>query len=881
MTKPAKITPMMSQYNSIKEQYPDCILFFRLGDFYEMFGQDAVECATILDITLTSRTKSEDALPMCGVPYHAAESYIAKLNQKGKKVAVCEQYGDPKGPGIVERKVARIVTPSTNFSDYCLDQKANQFTGAVTFLPKARIYGLSICDVSTGEILTGEYSNLSELCSILSSFGAKELIGSPEVVENPINYKLISESVKDISISSFESEKDLAGMKSYLLSKFKLTTLNSLGLETKESLIQSTYLVLKYLESVLKVEISNINSVQSFKNEDYFELDRSTINNLELFYTNSDFDRKGSVLNAIDYTRTAAGGRLLKQWLIRPLKNLNKLQERLNVVEEHFNFSMDLEQVQDLLSRTYDLERVVSKVSLGMSTPRDLLMIKLSLEQIPLIKAFYTLKGGKSAEIANQLDELVVLYEKLNSALKEDAPLSRRDANIFNDGYNLEVDEYRKLLYQGKDYILKLQQDEIVKTGITNLKISYNKVFGYYIEVSNGRTNLVPDYFIRKQTLANSERYITPELKEYEEKVLSAEDKLKILEEKLFEELIAFTSEYLESLSKNAKILAKLDLFSSFAHLAYQKNYCKPVITNKKELKIVDGRHPVVENILSSGSFVPNDAMFEAEYIKLITGPNMGGKSTYLRQNAIIVLLAQIGCFVPASNAEIGIADQIFTRVGASDNLTKGLSTFMVEMEETAYILKQATENSLLILDEIGRGTSTFDGVSLAWAILEYIHDDLKARTLFATHYHELIELAKKLDNAENLSVAVEDDGNQTPVFLHKIKQGPVDRSYGVHVASMAGIPVGIVERASHLLENLENDNKIEFSENATQTTNLLGNRKQRSIITDELQDSLFNISSISPEQEKALEMLSGININEMTPLEALQKLYELKETIE
>lgn len=859
-----KQTPMMKQFYSIKADYTDCILFFRLGDFYEMFGDDAIEASKILDITLTSRTKAEDALPMCGIPYHSAESYIAKLNQKGKKVAICEQFGDPKAPGIVERKVARVVTPSTNLSDYCLEQKANQFTASIVQLNK--IFGLTLCDVSTGELLYGEYSDLKELISALTSYSVKEIVGEADLVENPIFYQTgITISPFNYTASDFST---LDKMRSYLIQKFHLTTLNPLGIDNKPHVIASTVLVLNYLESLLKVELTNITTLQSLTNENFFELDKTTIQNLEIFYTSNNFERKGSLLHTIDFTKTAAAGRLLKTRIIKPSKNINVIQERLDLVEEQFNLNFELSEIHSEIASTHDLERLVSRISLGVGTPRDLYLIKLTLQKLPTIREFYASRNLKTANLTNKIDPQFDLLSLLESALSENPPLSKRDANIFKDGYDSSVDEYRKLLYQGKDYILNLQKNEIEKTGIPNLKISFNKVFGYYIEVSNGKTNLVPDYFIRKQTLTNSERYITPELKEYEEKVLHAEGNLKKLEEQLFEDLIIQTLKSSSALLSNAKILAELDLNCAFAQLAKTNNYIKPKLTTKKTLQIQQGRHPVIENTIPVGTFIPNNCDFATHSIKLITGPNMGGKSTYLRQTAIIVLLAQMGSFVPATEATIGIVDQIFTRVGASDNLTKGLSTFMVEMEETAFILKNATSNSLLILDEIGRGTSTFDGVSLAWAILEYLHNSIAARTLFATHYHELIDLAETLENAENLSVAVEDESG-TPVFLHRIQSGAINKSYGVHVATMAGIPAVIVDRANGLLIDLEEGtHKLDTSD-----------RKQQNLNIKQQQEALFDFTD--PKLEKLRDSIKELDINSLTPLEALQELFNLKNSIE
>lgn len=855
------LTPMMRQYNEIKGQFKDCILFFRLGDFYEMFGEDAILASQILDITLTSRNKSEDALPMCGVPFHSAESYVAKLNQKGKKVAICEQVGDTKGPGIVERKVVRVFTPSTNLSDYCLEGAANQFTAGL--IKGSDSYGLCFCDVSTGEILVSEFTNLRDCISAIAAHNAREVVIEKKLSEDPELYGLLANEIPEVATSTFEIKISEKQVYDFLCAMFSVKSLTAMGIEQNETLTLAVYLTVGYLESMLKVSLSNIQKIQLLKNPDFFELDRTTVNNLEIFYNSSDFGKKGSLISVLDCVQTAAAGRLLRQRLIKPLKNIDMLQKRLNLVEQSLTFASGVEEVRKLFKHTYDLERLISKTSLKICNPREILMIKQTLEQLPHIKNFYNQAGTDLKELSLKLNELNELKEYLDRAISDEAPLSRRDGGIFKEGFNEKVDELRKLLYQGKDYILELQKREIESTGIGNLKISFNKVFGYYIEVSKGKVDQVPDYFIRKQTLTNSERYITPELKEYEDKVLNAENELKILEDDLFDEVIDRVLGHKSELLLNAKVIAQLDLYASFAYLAYHNDYCKPVISNQKLLKIVNGRHPVVEKLVETGGYVPNDLEFsEQSYMKLITGPNMGGKSTYLRQTALIVLMTQIGCYVPAGSAEIGIVDQIYTRVGASDNISRGQSTFMVEMEETAYILRQASENSLLILDEIGRGTSTYDGVSLAWAILEYLHNEIKPRTLFATHYHELIELTQSLESADNLSVSVEDDGVSTPVFLHKIRAGAVDKSYGVHVATMAGIPKGVVNRANELLGDLEGKTV---------------SRQHQPLVR--YQESLFDNTD-----KKAIELkekIAALDLNNLTPLEALQKLAEIKGSIE
>ncbi len=847
-----KITPMMQQYNEIKSKYPDCILFFRLGDFYEMFGDDAVTGAKILDITLTSREKGEDALPMCGVPYHSAEGYVAKLTQKGYKVAICEQVSDPSDPGIVQREVIRVITPGTNIND--IDGHSNQFVVGIADGKSG--YAATFCDVSTGEMLVGRAATLADLRSLLAAYNPKELVAVAGLSEHPKIYEMAQNQGLTLSAHS------LSQPKAKLKKHFEVKTLNAFGIEDDPIAIHSAALTLSYLESVLHTDLSNIKQLTLLASDDYFDLDQTTIFNLEIFHTIRDFDRRNSLLGVIDQTATAAGGRLLRRWVIRPLKNLKKLQERLDYVAQFRK--MDVDRLRDELKVTYDVERLVSRLSLGYGNPRDLVQVKQTLTAIPRIKGLCVPK------LSRGLPGLTTLLGRVEKAIKDDPPISRRDAGIFNDGYNKEIDELRLLLGEGKDFIASLKEQEIGATGIHNLKIGFNKVFGYFIEVSKGKVDMVPDHYIRKQTLTSSERYITPELKEYEEKVLSAEDKLKALEDSLFEKMIQDVLNYSEELMKLARQLALIDTLSSFAYLAKVNRYSKPVLADGSELKIVGGRHPVLEMIMPPGSFVPNNLQIDSKYFKLITGPNMGGKSTYLRQCAIIVLLAQIGSYVPADSARIGIVDQIYSRVGAADNLARGLSTFMVEMEETAYILRQATSQSLLILDEIGRGTSTYDGVSIAWSVVEHIHDKLKARTLFATHYHELIQVVDNLASAENLSVIVDEESGE-PVFLHQIAKGAIDKSYGVHVAKLAGLPDEVVARSLQILTDLEKEIM------APGISKEIASKRDHQSLDDYDPPKLF----VMDEAESELKsLLQEIDVESLTPLEALQELYRLRDSI-
>ena len=843
MTK--KLTPMMQQYYEIKSKYADCILFFRLGDFYEMFEEDAQIASAILEITLTARGKGENAIPMCGVPYHSAESYIAKLTQKGKKVAICEQVGSVDQPGIVKRDVVRVITPGTNISEMCLDSKTNQFLAAID--GKA----VAFCDVSTGELLVAEIENMNIFRSLLATYGPREMVAARSQSEDPELYAICNEL--EISLSAYDENDSYK----YLTNLFGVKSLNAFGIEDNQALVRVSGLILQYLESVLKTELKNVQRIKMLENDDSFDLDHTTIFNLELFHTIRDFDKKNSLIGVIDKTVTSAGGRLLRRWLVRPLKNLDLLNARLNKTQSMFDMGPKLDEFSNLMKSTHDLERVMSRLSLGFGNPRDLGLIANTLAVVPSV-------NNELPDLFEKLDEMESLKTLLENSLSDEPPISRRDGGIFKEGYNSEVDELRALLTQGKGYIANLKQSEIEATGIANLKIGFNKVFGYFIEVSKGKVDLVPDHYIRKQTLTNSERYITPELKEYEDKVLNAEEKLYTLEEQLFENLVMEVLDYSEKIYGLASNLATIDVHLAFALNALSNRYVRPQIEDSKTLEIKDGRHPVLESILARGAFIPNDLSINGASFKLITGPNMGGKSTYLRQVAIIVLMAQMGSFVPATSAQIGLVDQIYTRVGAADNLSKGQSTFMVEMEETAYILRNATDRSLLILDEIGRGTSTYDGVSIAWAVTEFVHDHLNSRALFATHYHELIDVVENLENAENLSVAVEEDSNMRPVFLHKIQTGAIDKSYGVHVAELAGLPKEVLARSEQILGDLEKD-KDDF---------VVSERAHKPI--DNYQPPTLFV--MGEEDDKLAQEIKDIDVNSMTPLEALQKLVELKD---
>lgn len=844
----------MQQYQTIKSEYEDCILFFRLGDFYEMFGEDAEDAAQILDITLTSRSKGEDAIPMCGIPYHSSENYIAKLNQKGKKVAICEQVSDPNSKGIVEREVVRVVTPSTNLSESVLEAKENQFLMAVVENSEEKLM-LSIFDISTGEIYMKEAESFDTIEDLLGTYNIKEVIFDKNSYENPETYQRFKK-YPNILVSKFtpdefelkNTEKEISNKINHIEKDLQFVCLFGAA----------------YLRSSILIDLGIIHKVQKLGNSDeYFELDRSSIINLEIFFTMIDGSKKNSLLDMIDYTDTAMGGRYLKKSLIKPLKNIDLINERLNFVEEINNGgSESINLLKSRYKEIYDLERLAMKIKMKTATPKDLVATLISLNGLEKLKK-ETGRFNLLSKLFDRLPDHISLKAKLEVLQTEEPKVSVKDGGIFKDGVYSDVDEIRSLRKNGKSTLMEIQNKESSENDIPNLKLGFNKVFGYYFEVSKGKTDKVPEYFIRKQTLANCERYITEELKIYEEKILNAEGEIKELEFNYYQKLLDELEEHTENLFVISEVIAETDFYKCLAEVSIKHNYSKPLMKNNGELKIEDGRHPVVENIVEKGSFIPNDIEIGSEnFVKIITGPNMGGKSTYLRQTALIILLAQIGSFVPASFAAIGIVDQIFSRVGASDNLSRGKSTFMVEMEETAYILKSASKNSLIIMDEVGRGTSTADGVSLAKAITEYLGEKLQAKTLFATHYHELVECEQIFKNTENLSIAVTHDENGRPIFLHKIVKGGIDKSYGIEVAEIAGLPEEIIERSKQFIQ----DN------NLPKETGL--DREHKAITTIYNQDNLFGESN--KELEELNNYIKKIDVNNLTPIESIKVLSDL-----
>ncbi len=852
-----KLTPMMKQYLSMKEKNPDSILFFRMGDFYEMFLDDALEAAKLLQITLTSRNKGDDKAPMCGVPYHAADAYIAKLTKMGKKVAICEQITDPGLPGLVERDIVRVVTPGTTLDDSVLDQNTNNYVLAIKYINN--VFSLAYADISTGEFRSTGVSSEKDLNAEIERIAPAEIILDELFFESDFASKL-KKNFESIFFFPFNS-----------------------GQSSGEN---ATEFLMDYFRSTQKTALKHVSEPKSYEINEFMPLDEATLRNLELLQTMRENKKEGSLLWVLDKTQTPMGGRLLKHILTHPLINKVEIDLRVNAVEALINNHELHEDLVLSLKNIMDMERLLSRLSMGRGNARDLIGLKNSLNMIPSIKQLLKGSGSKLLDnVKENLDELPDIRSLVEKAINDEPPVSISDGGMIRDGFNSELDEYRVISREGKSFIQNLQISEIDKTGINNLKVRYNKIFGYYIEVSKGQVDKVPENYIRKQTLVNAERYITPELKEFEEKILGAEDKIVALEQKLFTEIRERVVKNIDRIQATARQIALLDVVCGFAATAKENHYCRPEIVEEGDIEILEGRHPVVEKMSTDMRFVPNDSALtqNGERILLITGPNMGGKSTFLRQTALITLMAQIGSFVPAKSAKIAICDRIFTRVGASDNLVKGQSTFMVEMQETCYIISNATNRSLIILDEVGRGTSTYDGMSIAWAIFEYLHDKIQAKTLFATHYHELISLANKLGNAANYAVAVTESEDEGVVFLYKVVRGGVDRSYGIEVAKLAGLPDDLVSRANQILTDLEEGvlEKGIANELRDATKRVPESQLALGLRTDEPEFREHGmIGKDVLERDPAIEELKNIDLNSLTPLEALNRLNEIKKNL-
>ncbi|CAN5188954.1 DNA mismatch repair protein MutS [soil metagenome] len=857
-------TPLMKQYNAIKVKYPDALLLFRVGDFYETFGEDAIEASKVLDITLTKRgAGSSSEIELAGFPHHSLDTYLPKLVRAGHRVAICDQLEDPRFvKGIVKRGVTELVTPGVSYNDNVLERKRNNFLASV-FSAKG-ILGVSFLDISTGEFYCAQ-GNENYIFKLIQSLSPSEIIfckGQREKLEKHFGDEYATFLLDDwIYAFDFAHEK--------LVSQFKTSTLKGFGVEGLIEAIIAAGAILHYLEATEHKDTHHIASIARIDEETYVWLDKFTIRNLELIQS----PHEGGVplLQILDQTVTPMGSRLLRKWMVLPLKEKISIEERLTVVEKFFHETEMTEKITDHLHQIADLERLISKVAVGRINPRELVQLKRSLLACIPIKELITASSTTDLKkLGDQINRCDFLLEKIEKELKDDAPMLVHQGGIIKEGVNQELDELRAIAFSGKDYLLQIQKREVERTGINSLKISYNKVFGYFLEVSNANKDKVPVDWIRKQTLVNAERYITEELKVYEEKILHAEEKLTVIEQRIFLELVHHAADFVSQIQQNARVIATLDCLLSFAFSAKANRYSRPEINETTDLIIEGGRHPVIEKQLPLGdNYVPNDIYLnnDTQQILIITGPNMAGKSALLRQTALIVLMAQMGSYVPASHARIGIVDKIFTRVGASDNLSRGESTFMVEMTETASILNNLSNRSLILMDEIGRGTSTYDGVSIAWAIVEYLHQfqEVRPKTLFATHYHELNQLAEDFPRVKNFNVSVKEAGDKI-IFMRKLKEGGSEHSFGIHVAQMAGMPNKIVLRANEILHFLEKDkHKNESKKNLS------------ALPKENFQMSLF---AMDPKFKELQELLGKVDINTISPVEALLKLNEVLLTL-
>ncbi len=870
------VTPMMKQYLEIKEQNKSCLLFFRLGDFYEMFFEDAITASRELEITLTGRDCGlEERAPMCGVPYHAADNYIARLVEKGYKVAICEQVEDPStAKGIVKREIVRIVTPGTLLEGNTLKQEQNNYI--VSIVSCDHQFGLSVADVTTGEWSVTHIdrdNGLRKLLDELSRFTPSECIVDSNVYEiSAVNDFVSSRLNCKIEVIP-DYWLDIEGAKKLLMKHFNISLLHGLGLGDDKYLILASASLLHYLQETQKISLSHMNHINIYHLDAYMLLDIATRRNLELTETLREKKRKGSLVWVLDHTKTAMGARFLRKCIEQPLINEKNINDRLDAVTEFKENGILRSDLMQAMDHIYDIERLMSKVSYGTCNAKDLISFKQSLAMIPKIYSLLsTTQSYKLKQIYENFDCLEDLYSLLEKSISDEPPITIREGNIIKDGYHKEVDHLRTIKREGTKWLVEIETKEKNATGIKNLKIKYNKVFGYFLEVTNSNANLVPDYFIRKQTLANCERYITEDLKKVEEEILGADDKLNQLEYKLFQEIRQRIVDNISNILALSHHIAEIDSLCSLADVAHQNNYVRPIINVEKEIHIKDGRHPVIEKILGEHAFISNDVYLnnDTHQIALLTGPNMAGKSTYMRQVALIVLMAQIGSFIPAREATIGVVDRIFTRVGASDDLASGQSTFMVEMMEVSHILHNATSNSLLILDEIGRGTSTLDGLSIAWSILEHLssHKHIGAKTLFATHYHELTDLENKLPNLKNFCVSVKEVGEDI-IFLHKIVKGSIDHSYGIEVAKLAGIPENVLNRAREIMKSLENNEEMTLS-----------NPKEDLKKQVTVKESLMQISLFEDQNAKIIDTIRQLDIMELTPIKAIQILYDLQKEI-
>ena len=872
-------TPMMQHYLKTHEEYKDCILFYRLGDFYEMFFDDAKVVSKELELTLTGKScGAEERAPMCGIPYHAAETYLTRLVKKGYKVAICEQVEDPKlAKGMVKREVTRVVTPGTTLNAQALDETKNNYIMCIAYIGDH--YGISSADITTGDYYVTEVDSERKLLDEVNKYQPTEIICNEAFYISGIDIDDMKNRMGIViySLDAWYFSDETAQMT--LKDHFKVRDLEGLGLADYDSGVIAAGALLKYLYETQKTTLSNLVAIHPYTTGKFMIIDSSTRRNLELVETLREKQKRGSLLWVLDKTRTAMGARTLRSFVEQPLIERTEIEERYDAIDEFNTNAITREEIREYLNPVYDLERLITRVTYQTANPRDLIAFRNSIHMLPPIKTLMSdFQSPLLKRLYEQLDTLDELYELIERSITEEPPLTLHDGGILKEGYNEEVDRLRKAKTDGKSWLADLEAKEREKTGIKNLKIKYNKVFGYYLEVTNSFKDMVPEYFTRKQTLANAERFITPELKELEDVILGAEDKLIVLEYELFREVRQKVADEVVRIQKTAKAVAQIDVFASLATVAEQNNYCRPKLNEKGLIDIKDGRHPVVERMIQNEMFVANDTYLDngSNRVSIITGPNMAGKSTYMRQSALIVLMAQIGSFVPAKSAKIGIVDRIFTRVGASDDLASGQSTIMVEMSEVANILRNATSNSLLILDEIGRGTSTFDGLSIAWAVVEHISNPrlLGAKTLFATHYHELTELEGKLNSVNNYCIAVKEKGDDI-VFLRKIVKGGADKSYGIQVAKLAGVPDNVIERAKEIVEELSNNDITEIVQNISAE----GSSKRSKPKLDEV--DLEQISLLDTmDNDTILNELKELDLGQMTPIEAMNKLYELQNKV-
>ncbi|MCR5146610.1 MAG: DNA mismatch repair protein MutS [Clostridia bacterium] len=877
----AEFSPMMQHYLKTKEEYSDCILFYRLGDFYEMFFDDAITVSRELEITLTGKDcGQEERAPMAGIPFHAAEGYIARLISKGYKVAICEQMEDPKeAKGIVKREVIRVVTPGTVIESNLLEEKKNNYI--MSIYKTGIYYGLGICDVSTGDFYATqicENNNFSKLLDEISRYSPSEVIVNKMMFETKSELSKIQERFK--VYVSLEKEENFNNETELLLQMYNVISDNSKDenkisnleqmkeIDSKNLMVPAINALIKYLTETQKTNLEHINTIKIYNITQYMSLDINARRNLELTEKMRDKSKKGTLLWVLDKTSTSMGGRLLRRWINDPLIDVNEINKRLESVKELKNSIILKGDVIDSLKKVYDIERLAGKIAYGNANGRDLISLKNSVKQLPEVKQILSkTESGLLKELYEELDTLQDVYELIDKSIVEEPPISVKEGGIIKLGYDPEIDQLKKATTEGKTWIVQLEAKEREATGIKGLKVGFNKVFGYFIEVTKSNLSMVPERYIRKQTLTNAERYVTEELKNLENQILGAEEKVISLEYKAFTDVREAIEKQIQRIQKTSNIVATLDVITSFATVAEDMNYVKPVVDNEGIIDIKDGRHPVIEKMSQAGEFVPNDTYLDksGNRLAIITGPNMAGKSTYMRQVALITLMAQIGSYVPASSARIGVVDKIFTRVGASDDLSMGQSTFMVEMMEVATILKEATANSLVILDEIGRGTSTYDGLSIAWAVAEHIADKnlCGAKTLFATHYHELTELEEKIEGVKNYSIAVKEKGEDI-IFLRKIVTGGTDESYGVHVARLAGVPQNVTKKANEILKSLERRNIL---------NNRVIEKENKKVVAGQVDMFNFKLAEVASEFDK-------IDINQLTPIDALNTIVKMKEKL-